>query len=67
MVPHTVLGKFISSIAMIIGYAIIAVPTGIITIEMANSSRGKKLCENCNHQNENDAAYCNMCGEKMIS
>ena len=31
LVPHTVIGKFISSFAMIIGYAIIAVPTGIVT------------------------------------
>lgn len=65
MVPHTVLGKFISSIAMIIGYAIIAVPTGIITVEMANSGRKKRTCTNCDHQNENDAAYCSKCGEKL--
>lgn len=42
IVPHTVLGKFISSIAMIIGYAIIAVPTGIVTVEMARSTDQKK-------------------------
>ncbi|MEO8823342.1 MAG: ion transporter [Ginsengibacter sp.] len=65
MVPHTVLGKFISSIAMIIGYAIIAVPTGIITVEMANSGRKKKACEKCNRLNESEASYCNHCGEKM--
>lgn len=34
IVPFTVLGKFIASFAMIIGYAIIAVPTGIVTSEM---------------------------------
>lgn len=65
MVPHTVLGKFISSIAMIIGYAIIAVPTGIITVEMANSGRKRKACEKCNHLNESEASYCNHCGEKL--
>lgn len=65
MVPHTVLGKFISSIAMIIGYAIIAVPTGIITVEMANSGRKKKVCEKCNHRNEDDASFCNNCGKKF--
>mgnify|MGYP003818633523 CR=1 FL=1 len=35
IVPVTVLGKFISSFAMIVGYAIIAVPTEIITVEMS--------------------------------
>jgi voltage-gated potassium channel len=65
MVPHTVLGKFISSIAMIIGYAIIAVPTGIITVEMAKSGGNKKVCKACNHPNDRDAWYCNNCGEKM--
>lgn len=65
MVPHTVFGKFISSIAMIIGYAIIAVPTGIISVEMARSASHKKTCVNCKHQNDADAVYCNSCGEKL--
>ena len=38
LVPHTIIGKFISSIAMITGYAIIAVPTGIVTVAMAKSA-----------------------------
>lgn len=62
MVPHTVLGKFISSIAMIIGYGIIAVPTGIITVEMSKSALKTKKCPNCNHQNELSARFCNDCG-----
>jgi voltage-gated potassium channel len=65
MVPHTVLGKFISSFAMIIGYAIIAVPTGIITVEMSKPARSKKVCSNCEHQNDGDASYCNNCGTEM--
>lgn len=43
LVPHTIIGKFISSIAMITGYAIIAVPTGIVTVAMAKSSEKKKM------------------------
>lgn len=39
IIPHTILGKFISSLVMIIGYAIIAVPTGIITIEISKSTQ----------------------------
>ncbi len=65
MVPHTVLGKFISSIAMIIGYAIIAVPTGIITVEMSRSVFKKIKCSACNHENELTARYCNNCGGQL--
>ena len=62
MVPHTVLGKFISSIAMIIGYAIIAVPTGIITFEIAKSGNATQQCPNCKSENKIEASYCNQCG-----
>lgn len=62
MVPHTVLGKFISSLAMIIGYAIIAIPTGIVTMEMSRSGHKKKKCDECNFENEEKAAYCSNCG-----
>ena len=65
MVPHTVLGKFISSIAMIIGYTIIAVPTGILSVEMARSANTKKTCVNCTRQNDAHAGYCSGCGKKM--
>lgn len=41
IVPHTVLGKSIASFAMIIGYAIIAAPTGIGTVEMARAGEQK--------------------------
>ncbi len=67
MVPHTVLGKFISSIAMIIGYAIIAVPTGIITVEMSKTGLKKMKCAICNHDNEPAARYCNKCGTGLIN
>lgn len=60
MIPHTVLGKFISSIAMLFGYAIIAVPTGIVTVELSKTNN--KACPKCNHKNENAANYCNKCG-----
>jgi len=65
MVPHTVIGKFISSIAMITGYAIIAVPTGIVTVAMARSSEQRKKCTACKHSNELTAAYCNKCGNRF--
>ena len=66
IVPHTVLGKFISSFAMIIGYAIIAVPTGIVTVEMAKSSEQKTVCRDCGYKNHTYANYCNQCGGKLF-
>jgi voltage-gated potassium channel len=65
VVPQTVLGKFLSSIAMILGYAIIAVPTGIISVELARTKSDDKVCEVCNHDNPDDAQYCNQCGLKF--
>lgn len=65
MVPHTVLGKFISSFVMIMGYAIIAVPTGIVTVAFSKSNEKQKKCKSCDHNNSNTANYCNLCGEKL--
>lgn len=66
IVPQTVLGKFLSSIAMIMGYAIIAVPTGIITVEMAKKRTDERVCEVCNHDNPDDASFCNRCGFELV-
>ena len=63
MVPHTVLGKIVSSVAMIIGYAIIAVPTGIITIGMVNSSKQHRRCSHCRTENDISSNYCSHCGQ----
>ncbi|RZK35639.1 MAG: ion transporter [Pedobacter sp.] len=65
IVPQTVLGKFLSSIAMIMGYAIIAVPTGIISVELAKNKSEDKVCEVCKHDNPDDANFCNQCGLKF--
>lgn len=65
MVPHTVLGKFISSFAMILGYAIIAVPTGIVTVEMSKSTARQNKCPSCAHMNENLASFCVKCGSNI--
>lgn len=65
MVPHTVLGKFISSIAMIMGYAIIAVPTGIVTVAMSRINTKSDECLQCHRMNENDSNYCKHCGTEI--
>ena len=67
--PATSFGKFIASFVMIIGYGVIAVPTGIVTFEIASavkSSREKRICNACGYgQHDADANYCKSCGEKL--
>jgi len=65
LVPQTSLGKFISSVVMIIGYAIIAVPTGIVTSEMSKNRHDLNNCEKCEHRNPIGSSFCNNCGEKL--
>lgn len=65
VIPQTALGKFVSAIAMIMGYAIIAVPTGIITVEISRASAAKKICLECQKSNNHDANFCNDCGAKL--
>lgn len=68
--PLTTAGKFIASVIMLIGYGIIAVPTGIITTEMAMLSRSRKsnfqTCPGCGKEgHDENAEYCKYCGEKL--
>jgi voltage-gated potassium channel len=65
--PVTPVGKFIASIMMFIGYGIIAVPTGIVTNEMVNSTRlrkyGHETCPGCGKEgHDSDAVHCKYCG-----
>jgi voltage-gated potassium channel len=60
--PQTPLGQFIASLIMITGYAIIAVPTGIVTVEM-NRMRREKRCMACHETYEEPKArFCPHCG-----
>jgi len=65
--PVTVLGQTLASIIMLIGYAIIAVPTGIIGAEiMKATNTNTQACSNCNYDTHEDGAgYCNRCGEVL--
>jgi voltage-gated potassium channel len=69
--PVTALGQFIASLIMIIGYGIIAIPTGIITSEMTKSEEklipnNTQACSNCNETyHQDDAEYCHKCGDKI--
>jgi voltage-gated potassium channel len=67
--PHTALGQAITVIIVIIGYGIIAVPTGIFTAAMV-MGRGpdkSEACTRCGLDNHAaDARYCRRCGERLV-
>ena len=65
--PLTTLGQLLASFMMILGYAIIAVPTGIITVEMVKKRNlTTQVCPNCIREgHEKDAEFCKYCGTKL--
>ena len=68
--PKTNLGQALASIVMIIGYSIIAVPTGIITAEFTHLESAKKIttitCLECSSEgHDSDALYCKFCGSSL--
>ncbi len=64
LVPVTSFGKFLSSFIMLLGYAIIAVPTGIVTVEL-NKAAHNRICPSCNQNNPSNATFCNQCGSMI--
>ena len=64
--PQTPLGQTLSAVVMIIGYGIIAVPTGIVTSEISKVDKGEgqaAMCPECGHtKHDDDAAHCKYCG-----
>jgi voltage-gated potassium channel len=69
LAPQTVLGKFLASIVMILGYGIIAVPTGIVSVEIAGAlkdSTDTQACTQCGGEGHaTDAHYCKYCGSAL--
>lgn len=67
--PQTTAGRILASAVMILGYGIIAVPTGIVTVELAQQSRQsfrRITCQTCGTKGHDaDAVYCRICGEKL--
>jgi voltage-gated potassium channel len=68
--PHTPLGKALASVVMIMGYGIIAVPTGIVTAELTNAGARKRVsnqaCPNCSAEGHDpDAVHCKYCGAHL--
>lgn len=68
--PQTTLGQTLASLIMIMGYGIIAVPTGIVSSEMIQLKRKEKIttqvCPHCLKEgHDNDAIYCKYCGGEI--
>jgi len=68
--PQTPVGQVLASLIMILGFSIIAVPTGIVTVqvgqEMARAAVSTQACPNCGREgHDSDALYCKYCGEKL--
>jgi len=74
VVPHSTIGRAIAAVGMLIGYAVIAVPTGIITAELAGSALSQREreitdsrnCSNCSSvEGDPEAHYCRNCGSHL--
>jgi len=67
--PVTPFGQFIASIIMIMGYAIIAIPTGIVSAEYTKSNKVHTNTQSCPHctaiNHLDEAEFCYECGEKL--
>ncbi len=64
--PRTPLGQALSSLVMILGYSIIAVPTGIVTVEVARADKQTRKCPGCGASGHDaDARYCKYCGTQL--
>jgi voltage-gated potassium channel len=68
--PKTDLGRLVASAMMLLGWGVLAVPTGIVTVEIGEQrrrgGRGMEACPHCGLQgHEGDARYCRGCGQKL--
>jgi voltage-gated potassium channel len=67
--PVTPLGKAVASVVMICGYGIIAVPTGIVTVELSrtvSSHVSTQACRSCGSEGHDaDAVHCKYCGARL--
>lgn len=67
--PITPLGQFLAAIVMIMGYGVIAVPAGIVTVEMSYAKQRRSVlrsCPECSAESHDaDAVYCKICGSQL--
>jgi voltage-gated potassium channel len=74
IIPQTPQGRFLAAIVMVLGYGIIAVPTGIVTTELARVSRETRelhVRDHCNtcglEEHDEDARFCKRCGASLLA
>ncbi len=67
MAPETPLGQFVATVVMVMGYGIIAVPTGIVTAEMTVAvQRDQRICPACDERGHAaNAEFCRVCGSEL--
>lgn len=76
--PLTPLGQALAALVMVLGYGIIAVPTGIVTVELANQGRAEaaaaavapqaRWCAECERsERDPEAAFCRYCGSVLAA
>lgn len=69
--PRTPVGQMLATIIMLTGYSIIAVPTGIVTVELAEAFKKSgrlSVCPNCGKGgHDSDASFCKYCGGSVSS
>ncbi|MEM7219052.1 MAG: ion transporter [Pseudomonadota bacterium] len=69
LTPTSPLGQAVATVVMIMGYGVIAVPTGIVTFEITEASRARAntyTCPECSAEgHRQEAAYCYRCGSKL--
>jgi voltage-gated potassium channel len=69
--PVTGFGRFVTSVLIVIGYSIIAVPTGIYTAELARTMQPRRMRVRCTEcglpDHESDAWHCRQCGRALPS
>jgi voltage-gated potassium channel len=69
LAPQTGLGRIVASIVMLLGYSILAVPTGIVTSELIAQHRGRvstQACPSCGQEgHDTDAVHCKYCGARL--
>ena len=66
--PVTAIGRFFSGVVMVLGYTIIAVPTGIVSATMIDETNRKVKgdnCPRCGKKVDKKDRYCRNCGEKL--
>jgi voltage-gated potassium channel len=67
--PRTFLGQAVASAAMVLGYSLIIIPTGIFAMEMVRTNQrlvSTQACPNCSREgHDTDAVHCKYCGARL--